>query len=181
MQPHGNRSRVTEAEFLALPASMDKVELVDGEVVVSPSPILYHQKVVGNLYAALRAWAASRSEPIDVIVSPSDVRLRAGRIVQPDVYLLFERLPASHEGPVDVIPALCAEVISGTTFYDRVTKRYLYAEAGVREYWAIDPAHRLVERWSGPDYAQHEEIDTGALETTLLPGFRLTLNALFEA
>ena len=173
-------SRVSEEEFLALPQTQDKVELVDGEIVVSPSPNVWHQKIVGNVYAALRAWKGSQAGPVEVIASPSDVRLRTGRILQPDVYVLFARVPQDHTGPVDIVPALCVEVISGSALYDRVTKRFLYAEAGVREYWVIAPEGR-VERWSGPSLQTCQEHVDGILETPLLPGLRLPVSDLFAS
>jgi len=47
---------VSEAEFLALPESMDKVELVDGEVVVAPAPSVKHQEILGRILFAFRLW-----------------------------------------------------------------------------------------------------------------------------
>ena len=61
---------------------------------------------------------------------------------------------------------------------DRTTKRYLYAEAGVREYWVIDPAG-VVERWDGPGLARYGVVE-GALRSPLLPGFELDLATLFD-
>src|SRR5690242_7636683 len=55
------KSRVTEAEFLGLPESVERIELIDGEVIVSPSPQFWHQEVLGRLVFALRQWAEGRS------------------------------------------------------------------------------------------------------------------------
>jgi len=59
-----------------------------------------------------------------------------------------------------------------------VTKRFLYAEAGVQEYWLVDPGG-LIERPSGPALARGEEIAT-TLRSTLLPGFALDVPTLFR-
>lgn len=70
---------VTEEEFLALPETMDRVELLDGEVIVAPFPNAWHQEILGRLVLALRTWAASHGGPAFVGMAPLDVRFaRAG-------------------------------------------------------------------------------------------------------
>ena len=75
---------VSEAQFLALPESMEKVELLDGEMIVAPAQFVRHQDVVRRVVVALSNWAASRSEPLFVGQSPLDVRFGENRILQPD-------------------------------------------------------------------------------------------------
>jgi Uma2 family endonuclease len=51
--------------------------------------------------------------------------------VQPDAFVLLDQVVArGHKGPIDHTPQLCIEVLSTERAYDRVTKRFLYAEAG---------------------------------------------------
>ena len=109
--------------------------------------------------------------------APLDVRFAPGRILQPDAFVLFARVPRSHEGPIDRIPQLCVEVLSGERVHDRVTKRLLYGAAGVAEYWVVEPAG-VIERWSGPGLARADELRR-RLTTPLLPGFVLDLRRLF--
>ena len=170
---------VSEAEFLALPESMDHIELIDGEVIVSPAPSYGHQEVLGRLVLALRLWARARPAGEEVVVgqSPLDVRFGEGRILQPDAFVLFGHLARDHEGPIDRVPALCVEVLSRDRVYDRVTKRAVYATAGVREYWTVHPAG-LIERWTGPNLPDRDEVGD-LLTTPLLPGFELSLPELF--
>jgi Uma2 family endonuclease len=177
MSGAGLRPLISEKEFLRLPESTAKIELVDGEVVVAPSPGYWHQEVLGRLTATLRAWAAKQRRPVTVGQAPLDVRFAPGRILQPDAFVLFARLPRSHAGPIDKIPQLCVEVLSAERVHDRVTKRLLYAAAGVAEYWVVEPAG-LIERWSGPGLARAEELRR-RLTTPLLPGFSLDLRRLF--
>jgi len=171
------RPLISEEEFLRLPESTAKIELVDGEVVVSPSPGYWHQEILARIVGALRAWAGKQKRPVTVGQAPLDVRFAAGRILQPDAFVLFARLPRSHEGPIDSIPQLCVEVLSSERVHDRVTKRLLYAAAGVAEYWVVEPAG-VIERWSGPGLSRAEEVRR-RLTTSLLPGFSLDLRRVF--
>ena len=171
------RPLVSEEEFLRLPESTARIELVDGEVVVSPSPTYWHQEILGRIVVALRAWAGRQKRPVTVGQAPLDVRFGSGRILQPDAFVLFARVARRHEGPIDKIPQLCVEVLSSERLHDRVTKRLLYAAAGVAEYWVVEPAG-VVERWSGPGLARAEALRR-RLTTPLLPGFVLDLRRLF--
>jgi Uma2 family endonuclease len=171
------RAAMTEAEFLRLPVSMNKVELLDGEVVVAPSPTYRHQAILTRIVIALQAWAEKQKRAVTVCQSPLDVRFGPGRILQPDAFLLFGRVPLAHQGPIDRIPALCVEILSEDRVYDRVTKRLLYAAAGVKELWVVDTAG-AVERWTGKGLTGNEVVKR-RLSTPLLPGFTLDLQQLF--
>ena len=168
------RALVSEAEFLALPETTQRVELVDGEVVVAPSPSLRHQEVLARLVQALRGWARGRDA--SVVQAPMDVRFGPDRILQPDAMVFLQRLSLDVETPLAVIPELCIEVLSTNRAYDRVTKRFLYGEAGVSEYWLVEPSG-LVERRTGSGLSSSEEV-TGKLSSSLLPGFELDLSEL---
>jgi Uma2 family endonuclease len=172
------RAIVTESEFLALPESNQPIELVDGEVIVSPSPSYRHQEVLTRVVAALRAWVAMSGVQASVVQAPLDVRFAPGRILQPDAMVFLRALAADVETPLAQVPDLCIEVLSQNRAYDRVTKRYLYAEAGVQEYWIFDPAGTL-ERRSGPALAALELVQE-RVTSPLLAGFVLDLAPLFQ-
>lgn len=169
---------VTEADFLSLPVSANKTELLDGEVIVAPSGSPRHQLVVGNLHAALRRWADSRTPRPFVGLSPFDVRFGADRILQPDLFVLLGHVDLDAPQPWTVVPDLCVEVISSDRVYDRVTKRLIYAQAGVKEYWTVEP-YGVVERWTGDGLAVMAEI-RDRLTTPLLPDFDLDVPELFR-
>jgi Uma2 family endonuclease len=171
------RKLVSEAEFLELPESLEKVELIDGEVIVSPSPTYWHQEVLSRLVFALRTWAGTRPSPITVGQAPLDVRFGPGRILQPDAMVLLARVDPAHDGPLTRVPELCVEALSSNRVHDRVIKRLLYAAAGVQEYWVVEPAG-LIERWTGPGLARADEL-RDQLTSPLLPGFELDLPRLF--
>ncbi|HEV8240227.1 MAG TPA: Uma2 family endonuclease [Thermoanaerobaculia bacterium] len=169
---------VSESEFLALPETMDRIELLDGEVIVSPSPSVWHQELLSRLVQLLRSWAAQRGERVFVGHSPLDVRFAPGRILQPDAFVILDELAWDHEGPIDRVPDLCIEVLSTNRVYDRLTKRFVYAAAGVRELWLIEPSGSI-ERWSG-EGLDTAEVLTASLTSPLLPGLTVDLATLFR-
>src|SRR6185369_7742053 len=124
---------VTEAEFLSLPQSNQRLELIDGEVIVPPSPEFWHQRILLRMLVGLERWAEQQTAPVTVIQSPMDVRFGPNRILQPDAMVFLARIPGNHRGPIDRIPEICIEVLSTDRVYDRVTKRLVYAAAGVQE------------------------------------------------
>lgn len=165
----GAPALVTEAEFLALPETTRPLELLDGEVIMAPSPSFWHQEIRARLVTTLRAWASGRD--VTVAQAPLDVRFGVDRILQPDAMVFLTRLGPQTDTPVKTIPDVCIEVLSTNRAYDRITKRFVFAEAGVTEYWIVDPA-RGVERWHGPGLSVMEVLDE-TLSSPLLPGFEL--------
>jgi Uma2 family endonuclease len=167
---------VSEAEFLQLPESNERIELLDGEVFLPPSPSFRHQQLLRRIVRALEDWAESREPKVTVGMAPLDVRFARGRILQPDAFVIAGTIDPSHEGPIDIVPTLCIEVLSANRAYDRMTKRLVYAEAGVAELWTVEQ-DGVVDRWYGDRLSQcerHEE----QLTSDVLPGFLLPLDAL---
>jgi len=130
------------------PLATPRYELVDGELLVTPSPVGRHQRAVVGLVRALDDYVEAHGLGV-VLTSPSDVELEAERLVQPDVYAMswpeWNRLATLGWPARNLL--LAAEVLSpSSSRYDRVVKRPLY-QAHVPEYWIVDLDARLVERW----------------------------------
>ena len=167
----------TEGEYLALPETIQRTELLDGELVCEPSPGDGHQGIVGNLHVELQLWARAQSPMPTIRLGPFDIRFAPGRILQPDLCVFLDPLPRGVAMPITRVPDLCIEVVSRDRTYDRVTKRLVYADAGVREMWTIVPAWPLVERWTGSRLDQREELREN-IESALLPGFSMAVARL---
>lgn len=168
---------VTEEEFLELPESTDRVELIDGEIYVAPSGTWRHQSLALDLAIHLRGWAATRDPRPAIGIAPCDVRFGPDRILQPDAAVFAQAPSLRDTGPIQQIPDLCVEVLSINRRHDRFVKRVIYAEAGVPEYWIVDPAGK-VERLTGQGLS-HIEVLTDTLSSPRLPGFQVALTALF--
>lgn len=169
---------VSESDFLALPETMRPAELVEGEVVMPPSPSFWQQELLGRVVTALRSWSATAPISVTVVQGPLDVRFAAGRILQPDAMVFLSKLDRHAASPLDRIPEVCIEVLSSNRIYDRITKRFLYAEAGVQEYWIVDPSGFVERRW-GSALAWSEEL-TDWVRSAILPGLELELARVFE-
>lgn len=100
----------TRAERDALPDDGHRYELVDGALVVTPSPKLPHQRAVLRLGAALLAACPSSCE---VFVAPVDVTLAPDTVVQPDV--LVVRREQALGTVLDGAPLLAVEILSPST------------------------------------------------------------------
>jgi Uma2 family endonuclease len=118
----------SEDEYLALDTSADRIELLDGSLIVSPAPSAPHQQFARRLANALEAAAP----PDLAVVEAVNVRLGAGRIAIPDVVVVADDTRSVYEA-AEV--ALVAEVTSpGNAGTDRVLKMQLYALSGIRWY-----------------------------------------------
>ncbi|MCA9542898.1 MAG: Uma2 family endonuclease [Myxococcales bacterium] len=167
---------VSEAEYLSQDETVIRQELLDGEVVVSPAPTRLHQDVLFELATQLRLW--SRGTGATVGIAPNDVRFGIDRILQPDVFVYLAPVDLFEAGPINRVPDLCVEVVSyNNRAYDLVTKRLVYGNSGVREYWIIDP-NGSAERWFGEGLTQAERVGE-LLHSPLLPGFQIPLASIF--
>lgn len=141
----------TRAEVLALPDDGQRYELVDGELLVSPSPRRTHQRAVRDPFLLLHHYVDSNAIG-EMLFSPADLDLRTGQLVQPDLFVVaLDALVAQMEWEHVGVPVLVVEVLSPSTAgYDRIKKRRLYQRVGVPTYWIVDLDARLVEIWT-PD------------------------------
>ncbi len=134
----------------ALPADGNKYELVWGELLVSPSPRLLHQRVVDRLDHLLDTYCRAHQlgEVFDVA---ADISWSADTLVQPDVFVISKRDAGAREWSDVKHLDLVAEVLSPRTAkHDRFQKRKLYQSQGVGTIWLVDAERRFVEVWT-PD------------------------------
>lgn len=179
--------RMTAEEYLARPYEDEHrwEELVGGVIVVD-KPLLRHQRICGELYAALVVWTRADRErglaalPIDVLVGEHDV-------YGPDVlWYSAARAPERRAPRPYAVPDLAVEVRSpGTWRYDIGAKKAGYEKRGLPELWLVDTAAEvvLVFRRSKPDASAFdialELMRDDDLTSPQLPGFALPLDALF--
>jgi len=158
-------------------------ELIDGEILASPSPRPNHQEVALNLAALLRDFVKGRRLG-KVYAAPLDVHLPSGDIVEPDVLFIATKNLSIIQDWVRGVPDLLIEVLSEHgVARDRFVKRDLYARNGVREYWIVDHAAKSIEVFTlrGRQYEPAGYFQEGAAVTSaILSGLSLPVTEIFE-
>jgi Uma2 family endonuclease len=176
--------RYTYAQLRAeLPETNQPCELWEGTLVMSPAPSFCHQKVVLRFYKALDAWVLAHGLG-EVVVAPIDMLLSEHQTNQPDVaFIARDRLKIIQDaivGPADLV----AEVLSlGSRTRDRIEKRDLYEQHGVKEYWIIDPESESVDVMFAERGTLQLAMRCGpghTAQSRLLPGFQITIQELFH-
>lgn len=160
----------------------EQLELIDGELLVTPSPSPRHQFLSQRLYDQIKP-AIINAELGWVLLAPLDVFFADGTILQPDVIVILSEREdqigeATSEGP----PNLVMEILSlSTSTSDHGRKRDNYARYAVPEYWIIDPFAQSVTILSGPDEGRYRNERHARLTATsdTLPQISVDLELLF--
>ena len=140
-----NDGEYTLKDYLALPEDR-RVELIDGVFYDMAAPTTIHQGIGGFIHKQLLDFALERKGPCLPFMSPVDVQLDEDdkTVVQPDVLIICDRSKLQN-GRVFGAPDFLVEVLSPSTRKkDMRLKLYKYANAGVREYWIVDPEKKTV-------------------------------------
>jgi Uma2 family endonuclease len=147
MIDHSPTRTLTATEFLSLPESSTPMQLIDGELHVSPAPLLDHQMIISRLHLLLAGVAAIG--PDQLFLSPTDVHCDDDNVFQPDIAWVSSqndncvRVEGKH---LRGAPDLVVEVLSpGTIKQDRGKKYQVYEQYGVQEYWIVDAVERYIE------------------------------------
>lgn len=163
--------------------ALHRLELIDGELYVSPAPNLFHQRVSSNLMYALEQHIRPKRLGV-AYAAPVTVRFADGSVVQPDIlYLSRERAELLSNGIVTGAPDLVIEILSRSTKRVDVTKKKaLYERFGVPEYWILNheipdaSVFALIEGRYVP-----VPVEDGIARSLVIPGFEISLADLFES
>ena len=130
----------TEEDYEHLPEEI-RAELIDGRFYDMASPSRIHQEILGELHFLIRNYIKSKGGSCRVYPAPFAVKLSRSRdtIVEPDISVICDAGKLTDRG-CSGAPDWIIEIISPSNpGYDYIRKLNLYADAGVREYWIIDP------------------------------------------
>lgn len=142
--PFPKDHKYTAEEFFALtPETNQHVELFNGQIVDYSAPSVIHQDIVGGLYSEIRSFIKANNGSCKPMIAPFDVILNEYNVVQPDVMIICDKDKMDGKRCYGA-PDFIIEVTSSNHSNDYVEKLVLYKNAGVREYWIIDPATEKV-------------------------------------
>lgn len=140
--------RYTYQDLLSMPETHTRHEILDGELFVTPTPRLDHQRVARNLAVLMQPLIEAHG--LGEVVGPMTVRIHDEMVFEPDlIFIRADRMEiADPEGHVHGAPDLVIEILSPSTrSYDRGLKRKKYLESGVPEVWLVDVGARSVDVW----------------------------------
>ena len=160
-----------------------RYELIDGEEVVSPSPIPDHQRALRSVFRLVDGFVFPLGLG-EVLMSPVDVYLGGYGVVVPDlVFVSVERLSLIGPKRIDGPPDLVVEILSPSTRREDLGRKFtIYAKADVREYWIVDLLARRIDAYTLVDsrFVLIPEEEDGSITSRVLPGLVLDVVELFS-
>ena len=177
------KTLLTAEEFDNYPFEEDKrYELDEGELIETTKPPYIYNHVLLDLLMDLALYF--RASPVgEVLISENVYALSPSTRRSPDLAVILgdRREELLNSTVITIVSEIAAEVLS---YIDtpRMILRKLgqYFTAGVKEVWLIDPETRTVNVLTGPTLPGRELTDGDVLTSALLPGFSLTIQALFS-
>lgn len=157
-----------------------RYEIINGELVVSPSAAPSHAEIVMRLTLAFGVVNEAKQLG-HVWGSPVDVELSAHNVIIPDLLFISHESLRIAKNHVVAAPDLAIEVVSPSSRRrDYIAKRVLYENAGVKEYWIVDPVKKVVEVLALVDgrYVQTTNED-GSAQSAVVPGVKIDIARLF--
>jgi Uma2 family endonuclease len=131
----------TEDDYYDLPEDV-RAELIDGNLIYNQAaPSRIHQEILMELSGTIREYIKSKGGSCRVYPAPFAVKLKENgkTIVEPDISVICDRSKLTERGCTGA-PDWIIEIVSpGNPSHDYIFKLKLYADAGVREYWIVDP------------------------------------------
>ncbi len=178
-----SKTKFSLQEFLSMPESDDRTELVNGEIVVKVSPKYKHSTSQLRLLLVLNQWCESfscgRVRPEWAVVLK---RKGVDWVPVPDLtYVSYDRLSADWEEdePSPVLPELVIEIISpGQSFGEMTSKATDYLLAGVDRVWIVDNQAQSVTVFGNSEFPQTFWIND-TISDDLLPELAIALLDIF--
>lgn len=152
----GGKKTYTVADIEALPPG-ERAELIDGEMFIMEAPSVTHQRILGELHVQIYMYIKNNKGSCEVVISPGVyIKDDIHNYVEPDITVICKEERLDEKG-CHGAPDWVIEIASPSNKYmDYGRKLMLYQSAGVREYWIVDPAKKIVtiydfENGDGPD------------------------------
>lgn len=170
----------------------ERVELFKGKIFkMSPAPSSFHQRVSGNLHGIL--WQKFNKHSCNLFTAPFDVRLldkekstidkEIYTVVQPDLCVICDDNKIDEKGAIGS-PDLVIEILSpGNSKKEMKYKFDLYEEAGVLEYWIVNPADKTIFIFVLKDnqfIGLHPLIEEDTIKSPLFPQLDFCLEEIFN-
>lgn len=171
----------TEGEYLELNTN-HLIEFSHGQLEVLPMPTRIHQMIVGYLYLLFRTFA--KREAGIVVLAPFRLRLWEGKYREPDLLFLANKNDPRNQEAFWLGADLVVEVVSpDDPNRDLVDKRREYAQAGIPEYWIVNPQTESITvlKLDNGYYSEHGRFNRGDTATSAtLAGITIDVAAVLD-
>lgn len=170
----------------------ERVELIRGWVLkMSPAPNVRHQRISGVIFNEV--YNHLRGNSCQVFTAPFDVRLplppqqakgdKIDTVVQPDIVVICDPAKLDEQGCIGA-PDIVVEILSpGNTRREMKDKMELYQNAGVQEYWVVDPEHEFIIVYTHNEAGQYfgslPFTEGSVLTSKVLPLFQMEVGHVF--
>jgi Uma2 family endonuclease len=164
----GIRTKLVYEDLASTPADRKRYEILDGDLHVTTSPPMSHQRAVGNLFIALDDYF---TPPAEVFFARFDVILSKHDVVEPDLIVVKDQSQVAEHGVLGP-PLVVVEVLSEeTAHFDRTVKAPFYAKHAIPHYWIVDPDARRVECFKLEGATYQLSVACAGAETLVHPDF----------
>ena len=136
----------TEEDYYNLPENV-RAELINGQIYYMAAPSRIHQEILMFLSKTIANYIDSKKGPCKVYPAPFAVKLFSEddrNVVEPDISIICDPNKLTDRGCTGA-PDWIVEIVSpSNSSHDYIRKLNLYADAGVREYWIVNPMNQSV-------------------------------------
>ncbi|WP_428328242.1 Uma2 family endonuclease [Mucilaginibacter sp.] len=160
-------------------------QLINYDLIMSPSPIPAHQVISARLLQAMYNFLDAKNDNGFLVSAPMDVRFDEGNVLQPDIlYIVAERRDEVIKERIEGAPDLIIEILwPANAYYDLRQKKDIYEKYGVKEYIIIDPIAQNADLYAlenGIFYLHQKAQKAESLNSVILEGLTFDLNKIFN-
>ena len=173
--------KISAADYVKLPEGPPQ-QLIQGEIIMSPSPSSTHQYICIELATILKNHVTTNGIGY-IFTAPLDVYFTEEDVYQPDIIFISNEQKKIIKQKIEGVPDLVIEVLfPSNAYYDLTHKKNIYEETGVKEFWLVDPDEKTVEIYentNGTFMLFSKAKKSGTVSSKLLNGLNIEIEKLF--
>ncbi len=179
-----NKTRYTAEDYMLLEEGAP-FQLINYDLIMSPSPNPFHQRISFELSILIGNFLKATHNKGFAVAAPMDVKLDDGNVFQPDlIYISESRKAGLVKNLIQGAPDLVIEILSPSNgYYDLRQKKDIYEKYGVLEYIIVDPLQQSAEVYVLKDdafFIDQKVQSPGSFHSHVLKGFSVDLTELFS-
>ncbi|AYL97756.1 Uma2 family endonuclease [Mucilaginibacter celer] len=179
-----DKKKYTAEDYLMLEEGAP-FQLINYDLIMSPSPIPIHQVISVKITQAIANFMDQTNNYGFLVSAPMDVKFDEGNILQPDIlFISADRVTELVKDRVEGAPDIVIEILSpSNAYYDLRQKKDIYEKFGVKEYIIIDPVQENADLYllqDGAYYLHQKAQKNETLKSVILQGLGIELSKFFK-